>query len=68
MNQCPVISPVEHLWEASKRCATLAKELSRLHSEADMPLQWEIEGAIAALLAAKSRLSRAYLTLTNKQE
>ena len=60
-----VANPETRLWKASRSCAMLAKDLTKLYDLADETMKWELEGAIAALLTAKSRLSRASFSLLN---
>jgi hypothetical protein len=54
------------LKELSQAAADLAVEVSKHHTAADMPVQWEIERASAALLLAKSRLASADRQIESK--
>ena len=63
----PLVKPKEALWDSSRRCGELAKTLSEIHQVSTMPVQWEIERAVAALLTAKSRLSKAHFSLEEKE-
>jgi hypothetical protein len=60
-----VANPETKLFEASRSCAQVVKDLTKLYDVSDETMKWELEGAIAALLTAKSRLSRASFSLLN---